>query len=221
MCAFHRGGGCVFVCVCGRTWVHAAYSMWYVFSVYTYACRRKQRRRQELKVWWSTSAAAAAACQSYARFVSGPWCIVSEVCGLWQFRRRMVNDALFWQILEGRTQAAGLLLTSASVWPPSIWIASLLPVYVVACNVGFKCLEERADGSRTILRDMLYPWRHLHYRYDYVKEEQFCSCWTKQAFKWETILVITVVPGTARHILMRIKHFFDHYLRGKKTQSTF
>lgn len=53
------------------------------------------------------------------------------------------------------------------------------------------------------------------------KNRSSAQCLTKQAFKWETTLVSTEVPETAQPILTRMKHFFDHYLRGKKTFSPF
>lgn len=83
--------------------------------------------------------------------------------------------------------------------------------------MGFKLLSDRIDRNRKIHRDMLYPQRHIHYRHNYVKKISS----PKQAFKWEMTLVSTEVPETAQPILMRMKHFFDHYLRGKKTFSPF
>lgn len=53
------------------------------------------------------------------------------------------------------------------------------------------------------------------------KSRSSAHCSTKQAFKWEMTPVSTEVPETAQPILMRMKHFFDHYLRGKKTFSPF
>ncbi len=53
------------------------------------------------------------------------------------------------------------------------------------------------------------------------KSRSSAHCSTKQAFKSEMTLVSTEVPETAQPILMRMKHFFDHYLRGKKTFSPF
>lgn len=55
-----------------------------------------------------------------------------------------------------------------------------------------------------------YTWKDSHYRHSFL-----LSVWLNRlsSGKW---LVSIEVPETAQQVLVRMKHFFDHYLRGKK-----
>lgn len=77
-----------------------------------------------------------------------------------------------------------------------------------------------SNGSQRELTEIEKSTRRRHiadsiYITDIImsKKSRSCAqCLTKQAFKREMTLVSTEVPETAQPILMRMKHFFDHYL---------
>lgn len=222
--------------VCGCTGL-CFYPAYVFYVCLLYACGHKHvSGTQKLKVWWSPPAAAAAAVTvTHASLPD------HDASGL----NRVVSDGTEWRMERDNLSqtytgcsvelySRGLVKRGChSLSNPGFSLSFSLPPqmkcfvsisHVVAGKVGFKWLSKRIDRNRKIHRDVLYPWRRIHYRHNYVKKKKGRSsaqCSTKQAFKWEMTVVSTEVPETAQPILMRMKHFFDHYLRGKKTFSPF
>lgn len=169
-------------------------------------------------------------CQSRTYLVSGPWCIGSEPC-LWQFRTKagegqFVTDN-YWMVSGAYSRGLG----DNGCHSPSVpvFLALCLPNELPCCYLLCCCLQ---SGFQMALKRELteiekstgtcYTPGGVYITGTIMSEKSSSAqCSTKQAFKWEMTVVSTEVPETAQPILMRMKRFFDHYLRGKKTFSPF
>lgn len=168
-------------------------------------------------------------CQSRTYLVSGPWCMGCEHCSLWQFRMRD-GEGRF--VTDKHWMVSGAYCRGCHSTTYTTLVSFFLSTsQIIALLLSFMLLPAKrvSKGSQREWTEMekstgtrIYPLQHIYYGHNYVKKSRSSAQGsTKQAFKWEMTLVSTEAPETAQPILMRMKRFFDHYLRGKKTFSPF